>query len=237
MIGILLISTGKYKQFVKELVKQIDKYFLPNKDKKIFIFTDYFHIDLETNSDLLQTIIPEYKFPYATLYRYKIFSENNNIFKGCSHLFYLDVDSAIINEIGKEFLVDEGLVVVRHPGFYKNDGWGDNNNPTNSRSYLPQEMRKHYYCGGVQGGVTMDYLYATKVMAKGIEEDEKIRIMAEWNDETFWNHYIHTSGVKITEFNPEYCMPEQLHLQQAWGLTNLTPKIIALSKNHEEIRS
>lgn len=237
-IGVLIISTRKYKQFVQSLITQIDEYFLPEHKKVIFVFTDEYQPGLTSSHTIVQRIIPDYKFPYATLYRYLVFSQNEDELKRCSHLFYLDADMAVVKTVGNEFLTD-GLVIVRHPGFYVNDGWGDSNNPPESKSYLPKEKRRHYYCGGVQGGESETYLMACKFMANGIAQDDANGIKAEWNDETFWNHYIHTQTTPemLTEFTPSYCMVQQPHLQSAWGLTGLDKKIIALEKNHEEIRN
>lgn len=233
--GILLISTGKYKSFVQDLVRQIDSYFLCSHEKTIFLFTDEWQRDLESENLVVQILIPSYRFPYATLYRYKIFTDYFFQLQRCSHLYYFDVDMAIMEPIDDEFIVD-GLLAVRHPGFYANNGWGDSNNPHNSKSFLPKEEREKYFCGGVQGGASSWYLMAAEFMAKGIEEDERIGVMAEWNDETFWNHYLHTQNVPITEFTPEYCIPEQKNLRFAWGINELPVKILALEKDHKKIR-
>lgn len=233
--GILLISTGKYKQFVQPLLTQIDEYLLTNYDKTIYLFTDEYQLGLVSKSFIVQILILPYRFPYATLYRYRIFWQYWFQLKNCSHLIYLDVDMSIVHPIGDEFITD-GLLAIRHPGFYTKNGWGDSNNPTESKSYLPKEKRGHYVCGGVQGGASLRYLNAIEYMANGIDEDERNGIMAEWNDETFWNHYIHTQNVPVTELTPEYCMPEQINLRKSWGLDKLTPKILALAKDHKSIR-
>lgn len=227
--GVCIIATNRYKMFIQQLIDGIDEYFLPFHYKIIFLFVDEYMPELKSRHEIVQTIIPSYKFPQATLYRFRIFYENRELFKECSHLFYLDSDMAIVDVVGNEFLT-EGLVIVRHPGYYKNNGWGDGKNPVNSTSYLPKELRKHYYCGGVQGGETIAYLKAVEIMHRGIEEDERNGIMPEWHDETMWVKYIHTSGEKFTEFTPEYCMPEPIYKRLLWGINDIKPKILALEK-------
>lgn len=235
-IGVLCITTNKYKQFFAHLLEGIKKHFLLNHDVKVFLFTDeYVPFVGDDRVKVEQHPIFSYKFPFATLYRYKIFSPHQHRLREMDFLVYLDADTAIVNEVSDEILV-EGLMAVRHPGFFVNDGWGDSNNPPGSASYLPKKYRKHYYCGGTQGGDSFAYLKACATMCEAIAEDERGGIIAEHNDETFWNYYLHTTREKVTEFTPELCMPEQKHLVEAWGLQNLTPRIIALSKNHKEIR-
>lgn len=239
-MGVLLISTGKYKQFVQPLINQIDKYFLPEYKKTIFVFSDEYMCDLDAISTIVHIPIPAYKWPYPTLLRYMLFDDNKELLKRCSHLTYMDVDMAIVAKVGDDILVDEGLVVVRHPGFYISDGWGngDNENPRESTSYMPPENRKHYYCGGVQSGTAEAYLQLSKTLARNIKEDEANGVMAIYHDETHYNKYVNenVNNVPIKELIPSYCMVEQPHLQQLWGIDTLPKIIIALSKDHKTIR-
>lgn len=237
--GVLIIATRKYKQFVPNLLEQIDKLFLPKEELTVFLFTDEEFVYNEHDYDFTvrQRRIPPYKFPEATIYRYKTFDKHSEDLKHCSHLYYLDVDMAVIENVGEEILVD-GLMAVRHPGFFISDQWGSEGNPEMSTSFFPKEHRRHYYAGGVQGGKTEHYLEAVKVIAERIDEDERNGTMAIYHDETHWNRYTNYDRPElVTEFTPAYCMVEQEHLRKAWGIDHLQPKILALSKNHSEIRS
>ncbi len=235
-IGVLCITTGKYKQFFNQLYEGVKKYFLLNHDIKIFLFTDEFiSYEIDDRVKIEQHLILSYKFPFATLYRYRIFAPHQHRLREMDFLLYLDIDMGIINEVTDEILVN-GLMAVRHPGFFTNNGWGDSNNPSNSKSFLPTSMRKHYYCGGTQGGDSWSYLDACKIMSENITEDERNGVIAEWNDETHWNFLLHTTNMKVNEFSPSYCMPEPERLRQAWGLTELKPIISALDKDHKAIR-
>lgn len=236
MVGVLIISTRKYKQFVQKLIDQIDEFFIPAQEKMVFLFTDEF-IPVKSNLLVQQLFIPAYSFPYATLYRYKTFMTYKSHLKDCSHLFYIDADMAVVDKVGEDLLTT-GLVVVRHPGFYVNDGWGDSSNPRESSSYLPVEERTHYYAGGFQGGESSTFLKMSEILAAAIDTDDKKGIIAEHNDETHFNTFISKfKPYNLLELTPEYCMVEQPHLREAWGIANLSPKIIALNKNHNEIRS
>lgn len=233
----MCIATLKYKQFVPQLIEGVKKYFMPNHSVTVFLFVDEIG-EYEGNSRVAinQHLIPSYKFPFASLYRYKIFSNHERQLSKMDYLIYLDADMSIVSEVNDSLLVDEGLIAVRHPGFLKNNGWGDSNNPIESKSYLAKDQRIHYACGGTQGATVKEYLAACKVLAIAIDEDENNGVMPEWHDETMWNFYIHTSGVKVTWFTPEYCQPEQESLRKAWGIDDLPVKIIALAKDHKSIR-
>lgn len=236
MIGILLIATRKYKQFVQPLLDNLAQYFLDGFPKTIFVFTDE-GMKLNGHGSIVkQIIIPDYKWPLPTLYRYKIFRENYSELIQCSHLYYMDVDMSIMAPVREEILVD-GLMAVRHPGFYVSDLWGSEGNPETSLSFFPVSKRKHYYAGGVQGGRSSVYLEASVILAQRIDDDEQRGVRAEWHDETHWNKYTNFDRPElVNEFTPSYCMVEQEYLRKSWGIDHLEPKIIALSKDHNSIR-
>lgn len=237
MVGILLIATRKYKQFVRPLLEQIDRFFLPKEELTIFLFTDeeFVYGDFDFDFEIKQFMIESYGFPEATLYRYKLFSEHAEEMLHCSHLLYMDVDMEIVAQIGDEIKVD-GLLVVRHPGTYATDRWGSPNNSPDSSSWFPEKDRKHYHCGGVQGGNAGKYLTACKILAERIAMDKNRGVMAEWHDETHWNWYTNFFKPElVTELSPSYCIPGKN--KEAWGLSGFESKIIAIDKNHSELRS
>lgn len=229
-IGILLISTGQYKQFVRPLIESLDKHFLKTRKLIIYLFTDeddtlihgYGRIRVK------QINIPPYRFPFASLYRYKIFTSRSY---STSHLFYFDVDMKIVADIGEEIL-SNGLLAVRHPGFDKVAGGSWEIRPE-SASFTAK--RRSYYAGGVQGGETRIYYKAMQKMAAMINQDEDNKIMPVWHDESAWNCYLSKID-NFKELDSSYCMVEQMELRKKWKIDHLVPKIIALEKNHEVIR-
>ena len=233
---VLLIATRKYVQFIPDVVRQLDRFFMPNREIAVMIFSDQYCVPNTTaRVDIVFQHIEELKWPYATLYRYKIFSRISEYLLKFSHLYYSDVDMGYVDTIGDEFLVD-GLLAVKHPAF-SSGGWGSPNNSQQSSSWFPEEKRKQYYCGGVQGGKSEVYLQACKKLADRISQDEMNKVMAEWHDETHWNKYTNCDHPElVTALGPEYCMVEQMEFRKNWKIDHLKPKIIALAKNHEEIR-
>jgi histo-blood group ABO system transferase len=219
-IGLLLIATNKYTSFLPQLLNGVDRYFFTDHEVTVHIFTDQplFVIKmLEGNYPRLKIEyfqIPAYKFPYATLYRYKIFTDHAVHLTG-DYLIYSDVDMAFVGKVGEEILTPRGLIATQHPGFFMKGG--------------------NYYAGGFQGGSRDEYLAAAKIMAEWIEEDEKNNCTKEWHDESNWNLYLQTYG-DYKVLTPAYCMVEQIVLRRAWGLSGFRPRILALAKDHKSIR-
>lgn len=230
-IGLILIATNKYKQFVQQFIDSANKYFCVNHDVTIVLFCDEL-IDLFSERiKVIQLNIPSYRFPEASLYRYKLISDNQILLSQFDQLFYSDVDMKFVDFVGDE-IFSEGLTAVTHPGYYKG-GWGSPNNNPLSTSYLPHELRKTYVAGGFQGGYTRIYLMAAKIAEVNIRQDLEKNIMAEWHDETHWNLLANTYNSQLNLLSPSYCYPEASWFdKQAFE-----PKLIALDKNHKELRS
>lgn len=227
-IGILCIATGNYKLMIQNLVNGIEKNFLPGSERTIYLFTDK-PGNYQSGLKIEQIKIPPYKFPEATMLRYEIFTSRTY---DCDYLYYSDVDMGFVEKIGYEFLGD--IVAVRHPGFFRNacNSWERNKL---SKCYIPEDKRKHYYCGGIQGG-QMDFYYSAMiVMRDWISEDLRNGIIPKWHDETAWNAFLSGCNYK-TEFDCSYCMPEAMSKRISWGIEKITPKILALEKDFKFMR-
>lgn len=229
-IALCLLATRKYDQFVQPLIEDVKKYFLPNHKIEVNLFVDKIgEYEGDERVSVVQHIIESYKFPYITLFRYKIMA---SVKYDADYIFYMDVDMGIVDTVGDEVLGD--IVAVRHPGFFNGGGsWGDNEKST---SYTPVKNRVYYYAGGFQGGSRDKYYALMETLRDKIEEDESNGVLAEWHDETHFNRAIsEMDGVKV--LSPAYCMVEQQNLRELWGIAHISPKILALAKNHEEIRN
>lgn len=235
-IGILLICTGRYISFFQPLVDSINKYFLKNHDIKIYLFTD----SSEKYDNIYVTKIPRQGFPGDTYYRYHYFlCLKEKLMAETDILYYLDVDSRIVYNITDTILPTEEtpLIGTLHPGFYKikNRIYGTPETNKASKAYIdPNLKRVGYICGGFQGGKTKQFLDAIEIIKNNIDADDKKFIKANWNDESHWNHYYvyHQSQFKLLA--PSYMFPESW--RNRINLSGLQPKILALDKNHNEIR-
>lgn len=220
-IGIAIIATGKYKNFLNQFLDSL-KNFLPNHKKHVYLFWDkedevWWH---DVITEVAAFNIEHKPFPYPTLMRYQWISRLENI--DCDYLFYSDVDMRMVN-VGEEIL--HPLIAVRHPGFYQGGGSWETN--PNSLAYVAPEKRLKYYAGGFQGGETKTYMEAVKTMRNNIQTDLDNGITAVWHDESHWNKYL--TEHQFTELTPAHCYPEGTNLP-------FGQKIIALNKNHDEVR-
>lgn len=226
-IGFLVIATNKYIKFVKPLTDSINKYLFQNHEKTIFCFTD----DVSFVYDNVVNIYQEHmQWPLPTLMRYEIIYKNREKYNNIDVLYYIDADMLIHGNIGDELLPNNNeLVAVEHPGYFRDKIQCFETN-VNSTAYLEREKYGMYYCGGVQGGSSETYLTVCKQLMDNINIDKNNNIIAVWHDESHWNCYLNNNKGKFKTMTSTFCYPE------SWNL-NIPKRIIALDKNHTEMRN
>lgn len=242
-IGVLLIATGKYDQFVKPFIESSEKFFLPEYKKIYILFSDKITNPPQLsdafkdipNAVIVKEHMEHRPWPNSTLKRYETFTRVSQFHVVPDYLFYSDVDMRFVAPVGEEVL-SEGLTATLHPGFYSFPGQGSWGNNIESLSYTPMEFRKKYYAGGFQGGKASEYLKVCEHLAQNINYDLSKGIIAEWHDEAHWNCFLSTYKGPLTQLTPSYCMVEETHKRINWKIDHLEPKLIALAKNHEELR-
>lgn len=223
-IGLLIIATNKYIQFLDKLIISADKYFLTNYDVTYFIFTNK-DIDIKSKRNIVKIEVDHKEWPWMTLGRYKIFTENSNILSNMDYLYYCDVDMLFVNNVGDEILSDR--VATQHPGYYGTRGTPETNNISLACVRPYEEMQ--YFAGGFNGGSSSEFLKMSKIISNNIDIDYSNGIIAVWHDESHMNRYfIDNPPTKILD--PSYCYPE------SWNI-NFDKKLLALDKNHSDIRS
>jgi histo-blood group ABO system transferase len=223
-IGLLIIATNKYVQFLEPLLKSADEYFLKNHDVTYFIFTNQ-NIEISTNRNLVIIDTEHKDWPWMTLGRYKIFSNKSNILSEVDYLYYCDVDMLFVSEVGDEILSDR--VATQHPGYYERRGTPEIN-PKSLACVYPYENMQ-YFAGGFNGGTSDEYLKMANYLSKNIDIDYNNGIIAVWHDESHMNRYfIDNQPTKILD--PSYCYPE------SWNIP-FNKKLLALDKNHSDVRS
>lgn len=223
-IGLLIIATNKYTRFLQPLISSADKHFLKNDNVTYFVFTNE-DIKIESNRPILYTKIQHKPWPWMTLGRYHTFIQNAKVFDGMDYLYYCDADMLFVNDVGSEILSER--VATQHPGFYLRRGTPETN-PQSSAYVGPQE-KMQYFAGGFNGGSRNEYLSMAKTISNNIDIDFSKNIIAIWHDESHLNRYfIDNPPTKI--LSPSYCYGESMRIP-------FEMKLIALDKNHQEIRS
>lgn len=228
-IGLLVIATNKYTQFIPPLYKSVKKYFMNGHDVKMFVFTNG---EIPENDDIIRVEQEHLGWPGATLHRYSIFDKNKEILSEMDYLFYCDADMRFVASVGDEILPDKdsnGLVGTQHPGFFnkRREDFTYEINPI-STACIKKNEGKIYFAGGFNGGTSKAFLNMCEELKNNINKDLEKDFIAVFHDESHMNRYFKdTIPNKI--LSPSHCYPE------SWNIP-FEKKLLALDKNHSEIR-
>jgi histo-blood group ABO system transferase len=225
-ICVINIATNKYIGFIQPLWESIFNNFLENCVVESLLFTDHDVNPITKNGKVSK--IKHEPFPIPTLMRYHYINSESEYLKQFDYCFYLDADMLINDKVGEEILGN--LVATIHPGFFnKNLNYFTYERNQSSLAYIPFGSGNRYYAGGFNGGIVEEFLKMSRTISNNIDIDKQNNIIALWHDESYLNRYL-LDNPPTLELSPAYCYPEN------WSIS-FEKKILALDKNHVEIRS
>ncbi len=229
-ICILTIATNKYIQFVERLYDNIEENFLNGHEIQGLLFTEH---DVETSDNIKVSKIEHEPWPIPTLKRYNYFVKEKEHISKFDYCYYFDVDMGIVAKVGDEVLGD--LVATMHPyqSFVPKEQRTYDRNPK-SLAYVPVGGEGElYYAGGFNGGSTKRFLEMAEVLADRVTKDLENDVIALWHDESQMNRYLIDNPPTVS-LTPSYVFAEE---QMGNPDYPYEPKIIALKKDHNELRS
>jgi len=220
-IGLLIVATGRYIQFVKPLVKSAEKHFLTNHEVTYFVFTDGQTPDMPNIVKIHQERLG---WPYDTMMRYEMYYNAKDLLEKMDYLFACDADMLFVDTVGEEILGAQ--VATQHPGFVGKRGTYETRKK--STAYIAPHEGKHYFAGGFNGGSSQEFLKRSRIMTENIHKDLEKNIVAVWHDESHLNRYLVDNPPTVI-LTPSYCYPER------WKLP-YHKRLLALDKNHAKMR-
>ena len=229
-ICILTIATNKYIQFVEQLYNNIEEHFLNGHEIEGIIFTEH---EVEVSDNIKISQIEHEPWPMPTLKRYNYFMKEADHISKYDYCFYFDVDMGLVAKVGDEVLSD--LVATMHPyqSFAPKEQRSYDRNPKSLAYVGFGEEGENYYAGGFNGGSTKEFLKMSEVIANRVTKELKHDIIPLWHDESHMNRYLIDNPPTLT-LTPSYCFAEE---QMGNPSYPFEPKIIALKKNHNELRN
>lgn len=223
-IGLLVIATNKYIQFVAPLWESAKKHFMPGHEVTMFVFTNQPAVPDGTTRIEQEHL----EWPGTTLMRYHIFLKHEELLSQMDYLFYSDADMRFVDRVGDEALGD--LVATIHPGFYNKSRheYTYERRPESS-AYMGPNDGFAYFAGGFNGGKTQEYLKMAHACRAMIDADAKKGIVPIWHDESAANrHFFLNPPTNV--LTPSYCFPE------SWNHLPFKKRLLALDKNHKDMR-
>lgn len=223
-IAILYICTGRYDQFWPVFYQSSEQFFLPEISKRYFVFTDNYSIAANEKVHLIKKTCKG--FPLDSLFRFEMFLEIEKELLAYDYIFFFNSNMQFVAPVGNEILPQKnegGIVAVLHPGYFnKSFFWYPFERNRSSTAFIHNGLENYrYYMGGINGGISHDYLELAKTCSKNIRTDYEKGIIAVFHDESHINKYL--SNRKCLILGPEYGFPEGSRIK-------LAPKIIIRNK-------
>ncbi len=220
-VGLLIVATGKYIQFVKPLIDSAQQYFCANHNVTYFVFTDGEPPKMDNVVKIEQKRLG---WPYDTMMRLSMYDKSKDILEKMDYLFAVDADMRFVDTVGDEILSDR--VATLHPGFVGKRGSYEN--CKESTAHIGPHEGSRYFAGGFNGGSAPEFLKLAKTITENIENDLSKNIIAVWHDESHINRYF-IDNPPTCILSPSYCYPESWHIPYH-------KRLLALDKNHAEFR-
>lgn len=200
-VGLVVVATGKYIEFVPPLIDSAKEYFCKNHNVTYYVFTDQ---EYDPPENVVRVPHSRMGWPYDTMMRYHAYYHNKELMSNEDYIFAIDADMLFVDDVGDEILSDH--TAVMHPGFVGRRGTYETN-PISTACVYPNEG-KFYFCGGVYGGSRERFFHICRTNIDNITTDLSHGFIAVWHDESHWNRYcIDHKPSKI--LTPSYCYPDE----------------------------
>ena len=198
-IGLLIVATGKYIEFVEPLLKSADKYFFPNHDVTYFVFTDG---KVRPAANVVSIYQEKLAWPYATMMRFGMYADQKNLLKTMDYLYACDADLLFVDTVADEIVSQR--VGTLSPGYVGKKGTPETR--LQSTAYIKPGTNRYYYAGGFCGGTAQEFLKLAQTIKDNVAADQKNGIIAVWHDESHLNRYLLTNEPTLV-LSPSYCYP------------------------------
>jgi hypothetical protein len=234
-VAICFIGTGKYLNFLPKYYENIEKYFLPNSEKTILVFTDG-QLD-ETPENIIPYYQEHLEWPYITLTRFEIIQKAKDIISQNDWFVFIDADALVVDTIAEEEFFEDtkSFFGVHHPCHYlqmppHNQLSGAFEiNPLSRACISDNDDTSVYYQGCLWGGKVPDVLEMIDELEKRTNQDLENDVIAVWHDESHLNKFFIENKNKVNTLGPEYAYPEVFS-----DYCNFSRKIVHLSKNNSK---
>lgn len=196
-VGLLIMATGKYIQFVDTLLDSADNYFCKNHNVTYFVFTDG---DLKVRENLIVISQKQLGWPYDTMMRFAVYKQHKDCFADCDYLFSCDADMLFVDHVGEEMFGER--VATLQPN-YLFDAKPYERNPL-STACINRTEGGHYFAGGFYGAKTDEFIKLLEKITDNICIDLARGYVAIHNDESHLNRYFVDYPPTVI-LSPSYC--------------------------------
>lgn len=196
-VGLCVMATGKYIQYVPKLLDSADNYFLKDHEVTYFVFTDspFEHQHAKT---IYQK---QLGWPYDSMMRFHTYLKHADLFANLDYIYAIDADMGFAGTVGDEILSDRVATVLSVHLFKAQKPY--ESNPL-STAYVHVNEGGQYYAGAFYGGSRDEFIRLLRKTTEQINIDLARGYIAWANDESHINRYF-VDNKPTLELSPSYC--------------------------------
>lgn len=258
--GFFTIATNHYVLMLEAQLRAIagparrlDWYFVVATDQVEYLSQSVKNLQLDDRVRILKC--PPYRFPLASMLRFKYISQ---VMRDFDFICYLDCDMEIENPLALSDAIHKSTSVhlVRHPGWardfglklspkerlaesyhrLRNGGLGSWESRRKSCAWVPRNKRSKYYAGGIFFGPTEGIRHLSETCDEWMDADLRSGIVASVHDESYLNRWATLN--EFTSLGPEYCyyhfpwLPDLDVIVRALDKTSMRLPLGSLTNSH-----
>ena len=236
-VAITFWGTQSYLDYLPEWYDRLEKYFLPDTEKKYFVFTDG---ELEGTPDNISVVkIPHYGFPETFHKTFEEILKIKNLVSDYDWLVSVDADlyaqekiylSDFFDEDKKYFGVHHPCHFVGFPPHNQKPAAYDTNPLSNACINDSIMDMKIYYQGCLWGGQIPQVFDMMEKIDEWTKEDIPKNAVGKYYEESYLNKWFLTHREDVNTLNPDYAYPEMFK-----EYCNFPNKMMHLSKDNKSL--
>jgi hypothetical protein len=235
-IALTFWGTQKYIEFLPAWYFSLEENFLPNVEKKYFIFTDGELINSPSNVVTMK--IPDYGFPTTFNMTFEEILKIEDFVQDCQWMLSVDADMKVYDKIEYDEVFDETkkYIGVHHPchfvGFGPHDqypGCYDINPESNAcvKDILDMDI---YWQGCLWGGKIPYVFDMMREIDNWTKDDVNNGVQARYYEESYMNKWFLMHREETKTLHPSFAFPELFE-----NYCNFPKKIVHLVKNNKSL--
>lgn len=220
------------------MIRSARRWFMIGHDVHFVLFTDDKTVK-SPDANIHIVAIEELGWPDASLLRARVYHQNRSFLRklNLDYVYATDSDMRFVDHVNSEIFGER--VATMHVGFSRDFQNFEYETDPKSAAFIAEGKGQFYFAGGLYGGSLEEFIRMTGRMTETIELDLSHEgYIAKWHDESHLNRFFaHNKPTLVLP--PSYCFPEFPEEEDGLSYVRVLyqPKLLALDKNHKEMRT